>query len=111
MLRFLVLGLSIRLDNLMIKSIGRFKFYLAILLLVLIGGAASGNDLTSDRQRSLYVASPGVRDNLEWGGHGVLVFDIDDKHRFVKRIRLDEYGLDQTGKILNVKGICANANN
>ena len=66
-------------------------------------------NLRSRRQRLLYVASPGVRDNLEWGGHGVLVFDINDGHRFVKRIPLNGYGIDKAGKVLNVKGICANA--
>jgi len=33
--------------------------------------------------RFLYVAAPGIRDYLEFGGHGVLVFDIDHGHRFV----------------------------
>jgi len=28
--------------------------------------------------RLLYVAAPGIRNYLEWGGHGVLVFDIFD---------------------------------
>jgi hypothetical protein len=70
-------------------------------------GAAAELDLS--RQRLLYVASPGVRDMVEWGGHGVLVFDIDSGHRFVKRISLDGYGVDKTGKVLNVKGICATA--
>ena len=28
----------------------------------------------------LYVAAPGIRDYLEYGGHGLLVFDIDDGH-------------------------------
>ena len=35
-------------------------------------------------QHWLYVAVPGVRDYLEYGGHGVLVFDIDDGHKFVQ---------------------------
>ena len=52
---------------------------------------------------------PGIRDDLTLGGHGVLVFDINEKHRFVKRIPLDGYGVDQKGKVLNVKGICASA--
>src|SRR4051812_25329568 len=86
-----------------------FKFFLALLLLALASRITSGSDRTTNRQRYLYVASPGVRDNLEWGGHGVLVFDIDEKHRFVKRIPLDGYGLDPKGKVLNIKGICANA--
>ena len=57
--------------------------------------------------RYLYVAAPGVRDILEYGGHGVLVFDIDDGHRFVRRI--PARGIDEGGKPLNVKGICASA--
>jgi hypothetical protein len=39
----------------------------------------------------------------------VLVFDIDNGHRFVKRIPLAGYGVDAAGKPLNVKGVCANA--
>src|SRR6185312_5507706 len=57
--------------------------------------------------RFLYVATPGIRDYLEYGGHGVLVFDIDHGHKFVKRI--PSAGLDENGKPLNVKGVCANA--
>ena len=34
----------------------------------------------------LYVAVPGIRNYVEHGGVGVLVFDMDDGHRFVKRI-------------------------
>jgi hypothetical protein len=54
--------------------------------------------------RLLYVAVPGVRNLLEYGGHGLLVFDIEQNHRFVKRI--PTAGLDETSKPLNVKGIC-----
>ena len=61
---------------------------------------------SSDR-RLLYVAEPGVRNYLEYGGHGLLVFDIDHGHRFVKRI--PTAGLDEIGKPSNVKGLCANA--
>lgn len=57
--------------------------------------------------RYLYVASPGVRNYVQYGGHGVLVFDIDNGHRFVRRIPFG--GLDADGKPLNVKGICASA--
>jgi hypothetical protein len=28
-------------------------------------------------QRRLYVAIPGIRNDLEYGGHGLVVFDID----------------------------------
>lgn len=57
--------------------------------------------------RYLYVAVPGIRDYLEYGGHGVLVFDVDAGHKFVRRIPAK--GLDKDGKPLNVKGVCANA--
>ena len=63
-------------------------------------------DEPSDR-RLLYVATPGIRNYLEYGGHGLLVFDIDDGYRFVKRIPTAGFGKD--GAPLNVKGICANA--
>lgn len=52
----------------------------------------------------LYVAVPGVRNYLEYGGHGLIVFDVDDHHRFVRRIATA--GLDEDGQPLNVKGIC-----
>src|SRR6266496_205470 len=55
----------------------------------------------------LYVAVPGVRDYLAYGGHGLLVFDIEDGHKFVRRIRTA--GLNNKGAVLNVKGICASA--
>jgi hypothetical protein len=58
-------------------------------------------------QRRLYVATPGIRDYLDFGGHGILVYDIDNAHRFIKRIATA--GLDGGGKPLAVKGICASA--
>ena len=51
----------------------------------------------------LFVAVPGVRDYLGYGGHGLLVFDVDHGHRFVKRIATR--GLHPNGKPSNVKGI------
>ena len=58
-------------------------------------------------RRLLYVASPGVRNYLEHGGHGILVFDIDAGHKFVRRI--PTAGVDEKGKPINVKGVCASA--
>ena len=54
-------------------------------------------------KRYLYVATPGIRDYLGYGGHGILVFDINNNHRFVKRIPTQ--GLHPNGKPSNVKGI------
>jgi hypothetical protein len=58
-------------------------------------------------RRLLYVAVPGIRDYLEYGGHGLLVFAIDEGHKFVKRI--PTAGLGDDGKPVNVKGVCASA--
>jgi hypothetical protein len=52
----------------------------------------------------LYVAAPGIRNYLEFGGAGVLVFDIDDGHKFVKRI---ETPASRREKPENIKGVCA----
>ena len=56
-----------------------------------------------DIKRYLYVAVPGIRDYLGYGGHGILVFDINDNHRFVKRIETQGLHSDKTPS--NVKGI------
>ena len=58
---------------------------------------------TAGDKHYLYVAVPGIRDYLGYGGHGVLVFDIDNNHRFVKRIATK--GLHPDGTPSNVKGI------
>ncbi|MDH4091883.1 MAG: hypothetical protein OEV74_20230 [Cyclobacteriaceae bacterium] len=51
----------------------------------------------------LYVAVPGIRNYLGYGGHGILVFDIDNNHKFVKRIKTQ--GLNKNGTPSNVKGV------
>lgn len=53
--------------------------------------------------RYLYVAVPGIRDYLGYGRHGILVFDINNNHQFVKRIKTK--GLRANGKPANVKGV------
>src|SRR5829696_7728323 len=53
--------------------------------------------------RYLFVAVPGIRDYLGYGGHGLLVFDIDNNHQFVKRIPMQGLHGDKTPS--NVKGI------
>src|ERR1041385_4086457 len=85
------------------RGLGAF-FFVAAILIPQIGRAAESAPLSG---RFLYVAEPGMRDYLEYGGHGVLVFDIDHGHRFVKRIVSS--GVNDGGKPLNVKGICASA--
>ncbi len=65
---------------------------------------AAANEAAGE-QHLLYVAAPGIRDYLEYGGHGLLIFDMDQGHRFVRRIKTA--GLNDSGKPLNVKGVCA----
>jgi DNA-binding beta-propeller fold protein YncE len=44
----------------------------------------------NDERHFLYVTVPGVRNYVEFGGMGVLVYDVADGHRFVKRIPVFE---------------------
>src|SRR5215210_782283 len=55
----------------------------------------------------LYVASPGTRNYTEYGGVGLLVFDIDDGYRFVRRI--PTWTTPEGKSPENVKGIAASA--
>ena len=80
---------------------------LAVSLLPLTPSAAADAPVRGEVERRLYVAEPGIRNYLEYGGHGLLVFDIDHGHRFLKRI--PTAGLDEKGVPINVKGICASA--
>ncbi len=82
--------------------------YLAASIGLVHSRAMGGDDRAAGEvQRRLYVAEPGIRNYLEYGGHGLLVFDIDHDHRFIKRI--PTAGLDDKGVPINVKGICASA--
>jgi hypothetical protein len=69
--------------------------------------ANEGPEKSASVERRLYVAVPGIRNYLEYGGHGLLIYDIDHGHRLIKRIATA--GLDAKGVPNNVKGICASA--
>lgn len=58
-------------------------------------------------RRLLYVALPGIRNYLEYGGIGVAVYDIDQGHRFLKRI--PTWPLVEGQPAENVKGVAASA--
>lgn len=72
------------------------------LLLVLSGGLPDEAE-----HRLLYVASPGIRNYVEWGGKGILVYDIDAGHKLLRRIPSPFD--DPDGVLENIKGICASA--
>ncbi|HYL65214.1 MAG TPA: hypothetical protein VE077_21575 [Candidatus Methylomirabilis sp.] len=55
----------------------------------------------------LYVASPGIRNELQYGGVGILVYDIDAGYKFIKRIPTWDVPPGQQAE--NVKGIAASA--
>jgi DNA-binding beta-propeller fold protein YncE len=58
-------------------------------------------------RRLLYVATPGIRNYVEYGGVGVVVFDIANGYRFVKRIPTWDVPTGQAPE--NVKGVAASA--
>ena len=49
----------------------------AVLLFQAGCGLAAATNSNQAERKLLYVAEPGIRNYLEYGGHGVLVFDID----------------------------------
>jgi len=55
----------------------------------------------------LYVAEPGIRNYVEYGGVGVIVYDMDNGHKFVRRIPTFAEVPGQAPE--NVKGVVANA--
>lgn len=71
------------------------------------GSALSAPKTSASEKHYLYVASPGIRNYEEHGGTGIIVFDIDDGYRFVRRIPTWEVPAGQ--KPENVKGIAASA--
>ena len=66
--------------------------------------AATTTHAQEKQKRYLYVVAPGIRNYLEHGGAGILVFDIDNGHKFVKRIKTPA---SAEAKPINIKGVCA----
>jgi DNA-binding beta-propeller fold protein YncE len=62
---------------------------------------------TGTEHHLLYVASPGIRNYTEYGGVGILVYDIDHGYKFVRRIPTWDVPAGQEAE--NVKGIAASA--
>src|SRR5438105_15756582 len=62
------------------------------------------------KHRFLYAALPGVGggNNLKYGGAGILVFDIDRGHKFVKRVPL-QGAAPENARQEAIKGIAAHA--
>ena len=77
------------------------RVFVSLLLALVFANAAHAQD--KKQKRYLYVAAPGIRNYLEYGGAGILVFDIDNGHKFVKRIKTPA---SEMAKPENIKGIC-----
>ena len=81
------------------------------LVLAVMAAASSQRDPSAQqRQRFIYAALPGVGggNNLKYGGAGILVFDIDHGHKFVRRIPLQGKPPDNDRQEA-IKGIAAHA--
>src|SRR6266853_6558871 len=63
--------------------------------------------LAAAEQHLLYVASPGTRNYVEYGGVGILVFDADNGYKFVRRI--PTWATVEGKEPENVKGVAASA--
>src|SRR6266496_1002253 len=77
-------------------NIAKFLFLLALAV------PASAAD-----QHLLYVANPGTRNYVQYGGVGITVFDIDNGYKFVRRI--PTWSVPEGKQPENVKGIAASA--
>jgi DNA-binding beta-propeller fold protein YncE len=58
-------------------------------------------------QPLLYVANPGTRNYVQYGGVGITVFDIDNGYKFVRRI--PTWTVPEGKEPENVKGVAASA--
>ncbi|HJQ25736.1 MAG TPA: hypothetical protein VKA60_17585 [Blastocatellia bacterium] len=84
----------------------RRRFLCLIPLLVFALSDTPGARAARERHY-LYVAAPGIRNYVEYGGVGILVFDIDNGYKFVKRIPTWDVPVGESPE--NIKGIAASA--
>ena len=86
-----------------LKSRTSLPILLGIVLMAIVGWSPVSRHNKSRVNKYLYVVVPGIRDYLEYGGHGILVYDITDNYKLVKRIPTG--GLKENGTPSNVKGV------
>jgi DNA-binding beta-propeller fold protein YncE len=80
---------------------------LSIAVLAAVSASAPSAEREAAGRHLLYVAEPGIRNYVEYGGVGVLVFDMDNAFKFVRRIPSQDVPPGKEPE--NVKGIAANA--
>src|SRR5262249_27772971 len=91
-------------------KICRFAVVVLSALLFIVVTGSMKRETVAEEKHLLYVASPGIRNYVEYGGVGMLVYDITAGHKFVKRIPTWPAGEGSEGnQAENVKGVVANA--
>jgi DNA-binding beta-propeller fold protein YncE len=80
----------------------RPKLIALLLVAILLPNKALAQE--KKQHRLLYVVEPGIRNYTQFGGAGILVFDADHGHKFVKRIATPASGVKSPE---NIKGVCA----
>jgi DNA-binding beta-propeller fold protein YncE len=86
----------------------RYSSRVPLALLALLAALTSPVRMrAAAEQHLLYVASPGTRNYVEYGGVGILVFDIANGYKFVRRI--PTWDVPEGKQPENVKGIAASA--
>ena len=83
------------------------RFLVVAALGMIAAVTLSAGPRSSPERHFLYVAEPGIRNYVEYGGVGVLVFDMDHGYKFVRRIPSQDVPAGKEPE--NVKGIAANA--
>src|SRR5262249_2642614 len=89
------------------EKIMRFLTAMLSMLALFVALASAAEPVGGQERRLLYVATPGIRNYVEYGGIGIIIFDIDNGHRFVKRIPTWQPAASKEPE--NVKGIAASA--
>ena len=88
----------------MIRTLNKMRPILIVLAALLAHASpAQAGEPKKGERRYLYVVAPGIRNYLEFGGAGILVFDMDNGHKFVKRIKTPA---SELMKPENIKGLC-----
>lgn len=82
----------------------RFPKLLSALFLLFSSLVVQNSLAQNELKKYLYVAEPGIRNYLEYGGHGILVYDIENNYKLVKRIPTSSN--DNKNQPVNVKGVC-----
>lgn len=85
----------------------RFLFASVCLTTLAIAAGHLHGAARSDERHYLYLAAPGIRNYVEHGGIGILVYDMDQGHRFVRRI--PTFDVPAGAQPENIKGIAASA--